>query len=328
MEKTMKIVVIGGSGFIGSQLVKNLINSGHQVQIFDKNNSSMFSELVTIGDVRDFDKLKNVLKGVDVVFNLAAEHRDDVTPTSLYYDVNVQGAKNIIQAADSNCIKKIIFTSTVAVYGLKQSKPKETSPTEPFNHYGKSKLKAEQVFTSWVAKEEGRALTILRPVVVFGEGNRGNVYNLIKQIQSNKFVMVGLGENRKSMAYVGNVAQFLAQAIDFGAGKHLFNIATNPDMTVRELVELIRAELGISGRMPRLPYVLGLTGGLIFDLLSKITGKKFPISSIRIRKFCADTTVLTEALEGIGFKQPYTLQEGLKRMISNLDHKVYYEGGG
>lgn len=324
----MRICVIGGSGFIGSRLVALLVNEGYEVSIYDKNSSRFFKNLVIQGDVRDKSALIKALSGCDVIFNLAAEHRDDVTPTSLYYDVNVDGARNIVAAAEANGIKKVVFTSTVAVYGLNKPVPDESSPTEPFSHYGKSKLEAEQVFTNWVEKGEARALTILRPVVVFGEGNRGNVFNLIKQIQSNKFMMVGLGENRKSMAYVGNVAEFLLKAISFAPGKHLFNIATKPDLTVRELVEFIRVELGISARMPKLPYAVGLVGGLIFDLFSKLTGNKYPISSIRIRKFCASTTVSTKALEKIDFESPYTLQEGLKKMIKNLDQNIYFNGGG
>jgi nucleoside-diphosphate-sugar epimerase len=322
------ILVIGGSGFIGTNLVKFLLSAGHKVSIFDKALSKTFGNLTTLGDVRDLKALTIALEGIDIVYNLAAEHRDDVTPISLYYDVNVQGAKNIRQAAEINGVKKIIFTSSVAVYGLNRPNPDEMSPTEPFNHYGKSKLEAEVVFSEWVDKGEERGLIILRPVVVFGPGNRGNVYNLIKQIQSNRFMMVGLGDNCKSMAYVGNLASFLAKATKFGTGKQLFNFATKPDLTVRELVHLIQGELGLSTRIPKLPYLVGLAGGFSFDLLSKVTGKKFPISSIRIRKFCANTTVSTKALKEIGFQSPFTLQEGLKKMIAHLDQNIYFEGGG
>ncbi len=324
----MNILVVGGSGFIGSTLMKRLLDHGHNVRNFDIAQSRSFGSLTTIGDIRNLEALTRAFEGIGIIYNLAAEHRDDVTPVSLYYDVNVQGSKNILQAAEINGIKKIIFTSTVAVYGLNKPNPDEASPTKPFNHYGRSKLEAEKIFTEWVGKSGSRVLTILRPVVVFGEGNRGNVFNLIKQIQSNKFMMVGLGNNRKSMAYVGNIAEFLVKAMEFEPGKHLFNFATKPDLAVRELVEFIRAELGVSARIPKLPYAVGLAGGLGFDLLSKACGKKFPISSIRIRKFCANTTVSTTALEKIGFNSPYTLHDGLKRMIGNLDENIYFEGGG
>ena len=324
----MKSLVIGGSGFIGSRLVEKLKESKHEYVIYDKKQSLLYSDTVIIGDVCDRESLVCACKNVETIYNLAAEHRDDVTPTSLYYDVNVKGAENIVYAAEKNDINRIVFTSSVAVYGLNKPDPDEQSPTEPFNHYGKSKLAAEKVFSDWVRRDEKRSLTIVRPVVVFGEGNRGNVYNLIKQIESGRFMMVGLGNNRKSMAYVGNVAEFLAKASEFGPGTHLFNFANKPDLQVRDLVNFIQTELGINKSPVRLPYVAGMVGGLVFDGLAKLTGKKYPISSIRIRKFCANTTVSTSALEQSGFKSPYTLQDGLRRMIANLEQNIYFEGGG
>jgi GlcNAc-P-P-Und epimerase len=324
----MVVGIIGGSGFIGSRFSQHLEDNGVPFVILDKNPSLKFPHQHIECDVRDQIRLADSLMKVDIIVNLAAEHRDDVTPTSLYYDVNVQGAKNVVSAAVANNVKKIVFTSSVAVYGLNKPNPDETCSTEPFNHYGKSKLKAEQVYLDWVNEGDGRSLIIVRPVVIFGEGNRGNVYNLIKQIQHNHFIMVGLGNNRKSMAYVGNVAEFLFRAIESGPGLHLYNFADKPDMQVNDLIELIRSELGIRSRLPNLPYAVGYAGGLFFDGLAKLTGKKFPISSIRIRKFCANTTVSTKTLDASGFKSPYTLQEGIRRMIANLDQNIYFEGGG
>lgn len=104
-------------------------------------------------------------------------------------------------------------------------------------------------------------MVTVRPVVVFGEGNSSNDYNLVKQIKSGKFIMVGSGENRKSMANVGNVAQFLTDVFKSDEGPHLFNIATKPDLTVNELVTLIRSEFGMKGDTRRWPYWAGLIGG-------------------------------------------------------------------
>ena len=161
---------------------------------------------------------------------------------------------------------------------------------------------------------------IVRPVVIFGEGNKGNVYNLISQIAGNKFVMVGDGSNKKSMGYVGNIARFLIKTLSFEEGKYTFNYADKPDLSVNELVDIVRTELGMNGkRLVRLPYMVGMTGGYTFDILSRMTGNKYPISSIRIRKFCANTTVSTRALEAVDFRPPFTLREGLKRMIASID---------
>ena len=174
------------------------------------------------------------------------------------------------------------------------------------------------MFDRWVAQGEGRSLVMVRPVVIFGEGNQGNVANLIKQISGGKFFMVGDGTNKKSMGYVGNLVQFLVHAIDLSEGKHLFNYADKPDMVVAELVSHIRSELGIRKPLPRLPYSLVLMGGYAFDVFARLTGKRFPISSIRIKKFCANTTVSTLALESIGFKPAVSLKEGLSLMMGSM----------
>ena len=105
----MNITVVGGSGFVGTRLIKRLLAAGHTVRIADKNDSKTYPELRVFADVREPQTLSAALKGSDVVINLAAEHRDDVTPKSLYDDVNVTGAENVCNACRELGIKKIIF---------------------------------------------------------------------------------------------------------------------------------------------------------------------------------------------------------------------------
>lgn len=102
----MNICIIGGSGFIGTHLITNL-KENHAVTIIDKQPSVAFPELVVKGDVRDKEFLLENLKGFDLVVHLAAEHHDNVEPASLYYDVNVQGTQNILDAMDANGINTI-----------------------------------------------------------------------------------------------------------------------------------------------------------------------------------------------------------------------------
>ena len=188
----MKILVTGGSGFIGTRLVGELLKAGHQVTIFDKNESPKCPELVVIGIVCDKDALTKTATGHDVIYHLAAEHADDVRPISLYHDVNVGGAKNLIFAADNAGIKKIIFTSSVAVYPLNADEPDEDSQVAPFNEYGKSKYAAEQVLTEWASEAISRSLTIVQPCVIFGEDIRGQhlqsaITGLQKEIYHGRF---------------------------------------------------------------------------------------------------------------------------------------------
>jgi len=313
----MNVDVIGGSGFIGTRLIKRLMNSSDtKVKIIDKISSATFPELATIGDVRSFEEIMSSLTEQSVLINLAAEHRDDVRPLSLYDDVNVGGAVNICKAAVEKKINTIIFTSSVAVYGFAPIGTDESGAIAPFNDYGRTKYEAEQVFLKWQSeKKDERTLVIIRPTVVFGEQNRGNVYNLLRQIASGHFMMIGNGENRKSMAYVENLTAFIEYSMKFLPGVHIYNFIDKPDFTMNALVLNVNKILGKSERIGiRLPIFLGLGVGKIFDLLANISGKKFSISSIRVKKFCANS-VYNTAISETGFIHPVPLESALKRTV-------------
>ena len=311
-----RILIVGGSGFIGTHLATRLLALGLRVAIFDKAPSAAHPQLVTIGDVRDAPALAAAAAHCDCIINLAAEHADDVRPQSRYFEVNVDGAKNLVRAASRCTVPRLIFLSTVAVYGLDAPRADESAPPRPFNAYARSKLAAEKVYADWAAAEPGRSLLMLRPSVVFGEGNRGNVYNLIEQIRRRRFVMIGAGRNRKSLAYVGNLVEFIARHVDGTPGSELFNYADSPDPTMHELVARIRALLGQSGRTWSVPYWLGLAAGYAGDALALLLRRAFAVSSVRVRKFCAATQVASTRLDATGFVRPYTLYEGLARTVA------------
>ncbi|MEN8862312.1 MAG: NAD-dependent epimerase/dehydratase family protein, partial [Lentimonas sp.] len=270
-------------------------------------------------DVREPDTFNEQLVGQDAVVLLAAEHRDDVSPTSLYYDVNVEGMKNVLEAMDAQGVKNIVFTSSVAIYGMNQpSPPTEESSEAPFNHYGKSKWKAEEVLNTWIAQGEGRSALVIRPTVIFGEENRGNVYNLLRQVYRGKFIMIGNGRNRKSMAYVGNIVAFVKHKLEVGVlGTEVFNYVDKPDFDMNTLVSEIYRHKGLSAPKLRIPYPIGILGGFCFDLLAKVTGKKLPISSIRVKKFCSSTEINSDKLDGCGFERPIDFRDGLQRTLTS-----------
>ncbi len=309
----MKIAITGGAGFIGSRLAAGLTAAGHDVIVLDIAAENPIN-------VTDEAAVMAALKGVDVIYNLAAEHRDDISPVSRYYDVNVGGAKMLVKAAIAHDIKTIIFTSSVAVYGLDAGESQENHLPAPFNDYGASKLEAEQVFNAWAAEDAARALVTLRLVATFGPGNRGNIYTLMEQIARGRFVMVGAGRNYKSVAYVDNVTAFLQHCLTLGAGVHLYNYADKPDLNMRAMVRYIRKALGRNGLGPRIPYIIGLLGGGCFDILAQLTGKRFPISKVRVEKFCANTVVNADKAHMTDFTAPVTLQDGLDRMIKAEFH--------
>ena len=310
------INVVGGSGFIGSRLSSRLLVKNFQVAIIDKVINDNLRELTKLADVRILETLISTLNQDAVLINLAAEHRDDVNPRSLYDDVNVQGAKNICSAAVSKNISKIIFTSSVAVYGFAPLGTDEFGKISPFNDYGRTKWEAEQVYKAWQTEDpENRTLVIVRPTVVFGERNRGNVFNLLKQIASGKFVMVGDGLNRKSMAYVENVAAFLEYSMSFKPGVHIYNYIDKPDFSMNQLVGHVNKLLGRSSKIKfRMPYFVGLTIGKFFDLAAKVLRRKFSISSIRVKKFCANS-VYDSAISKTGFLPQVNLMNAIESTV-------------
>lgn len=307
--------LIGASGFVGTRLIGQL--GIENCQNMDKNQSIKFPEITKIQNILESGLVDSIPSETQTIVLLAAEHRDDVSPTSLYYDVNVQGTKNVLEAMDKNGVQNIIFTSSVAVYGLNKKNPNEQHPANPFNHYGKSKWQAEEALREWYNIDPAnRSLTIIRPTVIFGERNRGNVYNLLKQIASGKFLMVGKGTNYKSMAYVGNIAAFIKYQLENSKpGYQVFNYIDKPDTNMNELVMQVEKSLNKKIPSTHFPYWLGLLGGFGFDVLSKISGKKFAVSAVRVKKFCATTQFDATAAHSCGFKAPFTLAEGLDRTL-------------
>ncbi|KAA0261226.1 NAD-dependent epimerase/dehydratase family protein [Hafnia alvei] len=310
-----KIAIIGGSGFIGSRLASLFEVNNLPFIIIDIKESALFNDKYRYGDVTKPSTLEQGLHDCSIIINLAAEHKDNVSPISLYYDVNVQGAKNVCDAAEKLGIKHIVFTSSVAVYGFVEKETGEDGEFHPFNDYGKSKLEAEHVYDAWQAKDAERTLVTIRPTVVFGENNRGNVYNLFRQIASGKFLMIGAGNNQKSMAYVENIASFLKFATTFESGRHVFNYIDKPDFTMNELTDVICTALHRKKNNIRIPYAVGIAGGYCLDILSKITGKEFPVSCIRVKKFCARTQFKSNSITAIGFKPPVTLEQGIANTV-------------
>ena len=307
---TKKIAIIGGSGFVGSRLSKRFRTSGLDSKVFDLQ-VKQESEESSFVDVENPETLEKI-EGFNIIINLAAIHKDNVRPISRYDEVNVEGARQVCSAARKYNINKIIFTSSVAVYGFAPEDTDESGKINYFNDYGRTKYLAEKVYMKWYEEDPtNRSLVIIRPTVIFGEGNRGNVYNLLKQISKRRFLMVGRGKNIKSMAYVENVAAFLEYSLNFSKGKHLYNYIDKPDFDMNELVSKTRKFLfGKNNIGLRLPRFLGIVIGYIADLLSKLTGRPLPVSSIRVKKFMG-TTQFSSSINQTGFVPEVSLEEGL-----------------
>ena len=305
------IHLIGGAGFIGSAVSRCLASSGRNYRVFDIASSG--GQYVDVTSPISFKSMPPA----ELVINLAAEHKDNVFPLSRYEAVNVSGAVNVCNYCRRLNINKIIFISSVAVYGEAPNDADETADLRPVNPYGHSKLKAENIYRDWYDEAPAtRSLVIVRPTVVFGEGNRGNVFNLFQQIASRRFLMIGPGTNKKSMAYVENVAAFLCFLTESMSGYSVYNYVDGPDLKMNELVSFCREILfGRPTTGPRLPAPIAIFAGYLFDIMAAVKGAPLAISSRRVIKFLRSSSFSSNSMQ-TGFVPTFSLTDGILQTLN------------
>ncbi|MGJ3234502.1 NAD-dependent epimerase/dehydratase family protein [Marivirga sp.] len=309
------ILITGGSGFIGSyfneKLNVNIINFDLRKPIHPTNNKYVK------GDVCDFKALNSVVKeyNVNTIIHLAAAHHDFGISKEEYFEVNETGTENICKVAEENDIKKIVFYSSVAVYGDNKEPSTEERAPEPSNHYGASKLAGEAKLKSWSEKEGNQAI-VIRPCLVYGPRNTANMYNLIKQIDSGKFFNVGKGDNVKSICFVENIVEATIHLLNTlnRTGYNFYNYADSPQLTSKETANYISECLG-KKKPFSVPKTLLQIGAIPFDILIKVTGKNLPVSSARVNKFATETYHKAEKILETGFSPKFDNYQGLKKMV-------------
>ena len=272
----MKYILIGGSGFIGNHFFKKIkndiilnldIDEGVNKLNFTKCNILKPSDLKKI-DISNFNDI--------TVIHLAAVHFDF---QKYYYETNVEGTKNILDFIEkNNQIKKFVFFSSVATYGNSEKGKDENSAQVPFNDYGKSKLRAEELIKLWHLKNEKIQLIIVRPAVVFGEYNFGNVFNLINQINSGAFAVIGDGKNIKSIAYVGNLVDSVMYCLKKIDDKQfIYNYCDYPQQNIASQSISISKLLNKSKPI-KIPLWLTKIFTLLVDLIQKLIGKDLKLN--------------------------------------------------
>ncbi|MGA3288382.1 MAG: NAD(P)-dependent oxidoreductase [Bacteroidota bacterium] len=311
------ILITGNAGFIGKYLTTTLLKAGFEVQGIDirPRQDSERGFIQIDGSILDKDIVKQSMTGIDCIIHLAAEHKDFGITETDYFRVNEQGTKVLLEEASDANIKKFIFYSSVAVYGA-QSNTKEETPPASNNPYGASKLAAERLITAWAKEDSTRTAIIIRPTVVFGPNSKANIFRLIRQVCDGKFIMVGNGKNIKSIAYVENLVDATLYLMErCSPGTNIYNYADEPHLQTKDLVNLIGM---IAERKPSrfyIPLNLAIAGGIGFDLLGKITGIDFSVTSARMKKFTMPTHHRAERIRLLGFIPKYSIEEGLKRNI-------------
>lgn len=226
----MRILVTGGAGFIGSNLVNSLVEN-NEVVVLDnlsnsKNNVNKKAAFIK-GDITDMDDVIKAVKGCDVVFHLAASIDVRNSDEKKDYEVNFLGSKNVFEAA--NDIKaKIIFTSSAAVYGNAHCPVTEETECNPISQYGRSKLRAEKLL---------KDAFVLRLFNVYGYNSHGVIEKFCKSITNYETVIVnGRGNQTRDFVYVSDVVNALILGIE---NTGTYNIGTGKETSVLEIIDII-----------------------------------------------------------------------------------------
>lgn len=317
----MKVLVTGGGGFVGRYICRALTGRGWDVRVIDiKSFPESELKLEEIqeyveGDITDYEKVVKALKDIDLVIHLAAKHRFFGITEDDFYRVNVLGTANILKSMKEHNVEKMLFYSSVAVYGEHNSPTNEGLIPKPSAAYGITKLEAERKICEWVKSEKGRSSLIIRPTVIFGPENRGNMYRLIKQVDRHLFIPVGEGNNIKSTAYIENIVNATMFLIDTGfESVEIYNYADEPHLSFREIIKLIYKSLGRPFPKLSLPLNTVMAGLKSVDSVTGFFKINLPFTAA-VEKMNKTTHHEAEKIRKKGFKQSFSLEEGLARTL-------------
>jgi nucleoside-diphosphate-sugar epimerase len=252
-------------------------------------------------------------ESVHLIANFAAVHREPGHEDLEYYQTNLLGAENVCSWAENVGCKRIVFTSSISPYGPSVDIKDEHSLPVPTTAYGGSKLAAEKIHQIWHAKDHvNRRLVIVRPGVVFGPGEGGNVSRLIKAVLHRYFFYMGNRTTRKAGVYVKELCNamwwVLQQQEVKGEHVSLFNMSMNPGPSIEDYVETVCRVAGVKRMVPAVPYRLLLTAAYAIDAIAKPLRISHPFSPVRIRKLVRSNNILPTYLVENGYAYQYTLE--------------------
>ncbi len=315
----MNILVIGSEGFIGAFIAKALMGKGHTVTGMDiRPQSSEWNNYRYIqGDIMNLNDLTRAMERVDLVINLAAKHHDFGISREEFFQINEQGTRNALEVMSRREVHKLLYYSSVAVYGDISECSSEETRVNPANDYGASKLAAERLIAQWIKEYPSREALVIRPTVVFGPNNYANMYKLIDSIYKRRHIRVGEGNNIKSACYVENLVDAtLFLMVKMAPGMAVYNYSDYDHLTSAEIIDIIYCCFGRKPMRLRIPLrpVLILTN--VVDLLAKVTGINFSITANRIGKLNMRTWHGSDKVRALGFTQRITLKEGFQNMVA------------
>lgn len=329
MNRIMDTVVIfGGTGFIGTHLAQHWLreNLAKQVILVDlkppriepytkelqaalKNGRARFVQ----GDVRKAVACDDLPKKAELIFNLAAVHREPGHNPDEYYETNIPGAKNVCAWAEAVHCDRIVFTSSISPYGPSEQVKNEDSLPTPETPYGSSKLAAEKIHQEWQKASTHRKLLILRPGVVFGPGEGGNVTRLLRSVLKGYFFYMGNKHTRKAGGYVKELCHVTQFALDYQDHNSepftLINFSMSPTPTLESFVNAIRRTSGVRRKPINVPRSLLLCASYPIDVAARALHIQQPISPVRIRKLYRSTSIDPKRLRDLDYCWKYTLED-------------------
>jgi nucleoside-diphosphate-sugar epimerase len=311
MSLTDKVIVFGGSGFIGTHLTRRLVAEGIEVVSVDikPQRETLAGVDYRIADVRDLSAFW-VDGMVSRIYNFAAIHTTPGHPTHEYYETNILGALSVTDFAARNGISEIVFTSSISVYGPSEEMKTEQTPPAPESAYGYSKLISERIHRQWFESSSGRKLTIVRPAVVFGGGEGGNFTRLATLLKKGFFIYPGRKDTIKACIYVED----LLDAVEFARSKAepfiLFNGAYPQRYTLEQIITAM-----IKGHFPKartfmVPKALVLAGARLLKMLDAF---HIGIHPDRVMKLVRSTDIYPGWLAAQGREYPNAIETALTR---------------
>ena len=319
-------VIFGGNGFIGSAFSFFLLKNSEYGNIYlvDIEAINRKNSIWRAGALKSEPRIKEIIadirsqitlsirEPIDLIANFAATHREPGHEDYEYFQTNLLGAENICKFAEQMGCQNIIFTSSISPYGVSESVKDESTLPIPVTAYGSSKLVAEKIHQIWQAKDvNNRRLVIVRPGVVFGPGEGGNVSRLIKAVIHRYFFFMGNESTGKAGVYIKELCNamwwVLQEQKKNGETVCLFNMSMNPGPSIGEYVKAVCKTQGIKRYVPTVPYKALMAVAYVIDALTRPLGIKHPFSPVRIRKLVRSNNIIPTYLVEHGYQFQYSL---------------------
>jgi nucleoside-diphosphate-sugar epimerase len=314
----MKILVTGGTGFTGSHLTRRLLQKGHHVVVLDNQRGLVYDELkgqgaeIHIGSVTDRDLVLKLTQGCEVVHHVAALFRKVNLPKKVYWNVNVDGTRNVLEAALKSGVRKVVVCSTCGVHGhVKQGAAGEDAPIAPEDYYQYTKYEGERVVPQFLS--QGLRCLILRPAGIYGPGDPERFFMLFKRVKKGRFMMFGNGEPHYHPLYIDNLidAFELAAQSDKGDGEP-YLIADEKAPTLNELVTAIAESLGVDLTIRYYPFWPLWAAAVACETVYKPLPMDPPLFRRRVDWFRQNRAFnIEKAKKELGYQPKVGLEEGL-----------------